>query len=370
MKIVIHAGNSWSRWSPHPCDFETQAGLGGSQLAASRIAHALALLDASYQVVLIGDFTEKAMQKEASLPNLAFKPIKDYQKEMQDESRAIDLLVVSRYPQFLRFGAHIRRVFFWCHDVEPMDSLPSSRKESGESKESRFAMLALSTWHKRHLESVFPKQTILQTSNGLEPSLFSAEPWPHKVQNRFIYSSALYRGLGTVLNCWPSIRARLPDATLHIYCDFASPLVVSRMNALGKELQQKAESLKREGVSCFGFVGQRQLQQAWYEADVWFYPTSFQETYCITALEAQASGALCVYAPVAALCDTVGERGIALLERNLVPTEKEYEQMATNVVCGALTAHRDALQAKILKARDWAMQQTWQAVAKQWLQLQ
>lgn len=370
MKIVLHAGLSWSLWSPHLSDLETQTGLGGSLVAAVRVAHALALHDPSNQVILFGDMTEQALKRPSGLPNLVFKPLSDYESAVAPSTSAtgtteeIDLLVVSRYAQFLRFGSHIKKVFYWCHDMDH-----NINTALLQPQDSKFAVLALSPWHKQRLVKTITSQRVLQTSNGIEPSLFADEPWSRKVPNRFIYSSAIYRGLDTVLNCWPTIRARLPDATLHIYSDFASPLVVSRMKALGQELKTRADALQSEGVSCFGFVGQRQLQQAWYEADVWFYPTSFEETYCITALEAQASGALCVYAPVAALCDTVGkERGLPLPERKFFASDKDYEQMAANAVCTVLeSSHKEALKEKRVKAREWALAQTWQAVAAQWL---
>ena len=53
-----------------------------------------------------------------------------------------------------------------------------------------------------------------------------------------------------------------------------------------------------------GRVNQQQLAEAMLGAGVWFYPTWFSETSCITAMEAQAAGLRIVCPPIAALAET------------------------------------------------------------------
>src|SRR6185369_7057219 len=59
------------------------------------------------------------------------------------------------------------------------------------------------------------------------------------------------------------------------------------------------------GVVMHGRVNQRELAEAMLGAGVWFYPTWFSETSCITAMEAQAAGLRCVCPRIAALAETV-----------------------------------------------------------------
>lgn len=365
--IVVHAGFSWTPWSPHADDVSTGTGLGGSQLAASRIAYALALFSSGCRdVALFGDFNAASLRRQPTTPNnnLHFHPLSAYDEYCA--THQIDLLVVSRYPQLLRSGANIGRAFLWCHDVVPMGDLPLLFPLK------TLTVLGLSNWHCAQLRDHFADRKaveIRKTSNGIQTELYKerGEPWERKVRNRFIYSSAIYRGLQTVLECWPLIRARLPDATLHVYADFASPLVVKQMPQLGALVLQKATSLREEGVVLRGCVGQRALRDAFYEAEIWFYPTEFEETYCITALEAQASGALCVYTPVAALEETVGDRGIRLPTRETCVKER-YLPEITRIVCDCATnVKEDKLVSLRANARRWAMQQDWKNVAMQWV---
>lgn len=368
MRIALHSGLSWSKWSPHPIDFENSAGLGGSQVAAARMAHALAV--AGHSVALFGDFSVKALSEPPEDPLLTLYPLDAYWKYVAGNQ--LDLLVVSRYGRFLHFGSNIRRVLLWCHDLSPMGGVEHLREKPN------FAVLGLSEWHLRHLRPLIPRPIpLVRCRNGIERSLYARDPWSHIVPHRFIYSSAVYRGLERVLECWPLIRARLPTATLHIYTDFHSPLVKRQMCALGNRLEKAAHRLADHGVTCHGFVGQRQLRDAWYEADMWFYPTTFQETYCITALEAQASGTLCCCTPVAALCETVGDgRGVELPLESAHDVDDDdqgeggaanaftYAELLVEIVCNALV-ERDTREQRE-HAREWALQQTWDDVVQQW----
>ena len=65
---------------------------------------------------------------------------------------------------------------------------------------------------------------------------------------------------------------------------------------------------KTPGIVLHGRVNQAELAEAMLSASVWFYPTWFSETSCITAMEAQAAGLICVCPPIAALAETTSVR--------------------------------------------------------------
>ena len=60
----------------------------------------------------------------------------------------------------------------------------------------------------------------------------------------------------------------------------------------------------------------------WSKAHVWFYPCIFEETCCLTAYEAAASNTLVVSNHLAALQESVGNRGIVT---NGNPVTKEWQ---------------------------------------------
>jgi glycosyltransferase involved in cell wall biosynthesis len=112
---------------------------------------------------------------------------------------------------------------------------------------------------------------------------------------------------------WPKIRERVPDAELHVFYGFEnwrkSATYDSGQLRLIEEVESKLKELEPLGVVLRGRVPQQDLAQEFLQAGAWLHPTWFTETSCITAMEAQASGLACVTSPIAALVETLGDRG-------------------------------------------------------------
>lgn len=356
--IVIHSGRAWAPWSPQPASLDNRSGLGGSQVAATRLAHALAAREDAAIVVLVGEFSDT----QSDTPKVRYEPLARYEDVLR-EFDTVHLLVVSRYVEYLpRVGTadakRCARIVFWCHDTEPIGTLDRRVQECHN-------VLCLSEWHATLVDRIARNHLVMRTNNGLAPHLYVDEPWPNKIAGRFVYSSAIYRGLDKLLDAWPHIRARCAHATLDVYADFDAPLVRQRMSELADRLRAQCNKLAVLGVRICGFVSQSELRRALYECDVWLYPTSFRETYCISALEAQASGALCVYAPLAALPETIDDRGIALNRADL-----EKSETLAAAVEPYVSASSDQLTEwpRRRRARAWALEQTWDVVAEQFSQ--
>jgi predicted O-methyltransferase YrrM len=76
------------------------------------------------------------------------------------------------------------------------------------------------------------------------------------------------------------------------------------------------------GVHYYGWVSKKELAEAWKTSQYWLYPCTFMETFCLTALEAAKSKTLAITNNLAALKNTVGNRGI-IIEGD--PTTKEWQ---------------------------------------------
>ena len=119
-----------------------------------------------------------------------------------------------------------------------------------------------------------------------------------------VYSSTPYRGLDILLMAWPLIRKEIPDARLNIF---------SSMDIYGGEpdpyhaLYEMGRAL--DGVVYHGAVSQTRLAVELSCSDVWAYPCTFEETSCVSAMEAMASGCLLVSTDLGALRETLGDYG-------------------------------------------------------------
>jgi predicted O-methyltransferase YrrM len=116
------------------------------------------------------------------------------------------------------------------------------------------------------------------------------------------------------------------------------------------------------GVTMRGWVSKEELATAWARTETWLYPCTFAETFCLTALEAAASGTLIVCPDLAALQNTVGDRGL------VVPGDAataEWQQKALTSLFGLAPEEKARL---IETNRVWASLLTWKGQANRFLE--
>jgi glycosyltransferase involved in cell wall biosynthesis len=137
--------------------------------------------------------------------------------------------------------------------------------------------------------------------------------------HRAVYSSSPDRGLLAAVLAWPKVREQVPDAELHVFYGWENQENTAKLNNDQAQLTQIAH-LKQQceattGVVLHGRVNQQELAREFMRSGVLFYPTWFSETSMITAQEAQAAGLFIVHTGIAALAETVADRGLLMNER-------------------------------------------------------
>lgn len=115
-----------------------------------------------------------------------------------------------------------------------------------------------------------------------------------------IYATVPDRGLEAVLDAFPKIRAVHPDAVLKIFSSYKA--YFSETEHGFERLYERAKSM--DGVEYSASISQSQLAEEMRQAMVYLYPTRTEETFCISAVEALASGMAVVAHDVGALRET------------------------------------------------------------------
>jgi len=192
-------------------------------------------------------------------------------------------------------------------------------------------IFCLTEWHVEHMSIAFPslKHLLVPFYYGVDVNKFNINTPINKIPYKFIYSSFPNRGLLQLLQMWPKIYKKEPRASLHIYSDVNGEWV---NNVAGEQMVQiKQLLLDFKGMNIFyhGWVNKQELSTAWLTSDIWFYPCTFMETFCLTALEAALSNTFAVCSNLAALQNTVGNRGI-LIDGD--PTSELWQDNAINVL--------------------------------------
>ena len=226
-------------------------------------------------------------------------------------SNVIEHCLISRQNEYIPLCIHsnVKNIYYTIHDLLPSNLIiplhPKLKK-----------IFCVSEWHSRFFLEHFPNCHEITTSllNGIDIETFESCK-EEKIPFRFIYSSFPNRGLLFLLKVWKEIKNKFPESSLDIYCDldqttFNGKWVNENFPEMMKEIQELLENLKDLDIINYGFVSKKELVKAWKKADIWFYPTHFLETCCITAIESAISKTLVVANIIGGLENTVGDRGI------------------------------------------------------------
>lgn len=161
--------------------------------------------------------------------------------------------------------------------------------------------LCLCKEHARYARRKYPELhnsgRLFISSNGILSDEIQAEiDGIERNPHRLMYASSPDRGLMLLLEQWFRIRERVPEAELHVFYGFHNMEKIVAANGPDDwraGYQRKLEGLlKQPGVVWHDRVGQRDLWKEWAKTSVFWYPTDFPETSCISIMEAQACGAI------------------------------------------------------------------------------
>lgn len=342
--VVIVTGYYFFPWCPN-----TEL-IRGSEIVPVMLGKELVKLN--YQVYIFAQCKDDSVDYTGIYGGVNFRDLSEYHDFIKNNH--INFLIVSRYTRLLTYYPNIDNVYLWLHDPLPMDDKLSIN-------ENKFkGVLCLCQSHKEIFcnKFNFPKDLVYITSNAIDPERFNGHV--KKQKYRFIYSSNPVRGLKYLIKVFPRIQQKYPQSQLHIYCSFDYKLYGSTFwNELDIVKQLVDDN---PFVINHGCVNQYVLAQEFMKSHVWFHPTDYYETYCITALEAQMARTLCITTNLGALSEVVSDRGI-LIEGS--PTTDQYMDTALSKLFEVLD-NPQMENTYLEKGYQWAITKSFKNLAQQW----
>lgn len=349
--VVIHMGN----YNKKPIIYNEKENnihsvASGSEIMAINLARELSK---TRKVIVFGNIVES---KDSSVNNLSFYNYNKFTDYMNNNYT--DVLIVSRSTNNLYYK-NVNKVYLWLHDIVPDGNV-------FHTHETKFkGVICLTEWHKQYFcdQYKFPPEKTFIIGNAIDMDRFSLitqkdqkdqkdqsnqKDQTHtiiKTPLKFIYSSCPTRGLDNLVKVMTNLKKEY-DVSLSIFCD--ESLISS--NTL-KEIKSNSFITLNKRVS------QERLSKEYLSSDIWLYPTDFKETFCITALEAQAAKVLCICRNLAGLKDTV-KNGV-LFETN----DEMYKKIKL------LVNNPKLKQIIVNKQYEWAKQQTIENKTIEWIKL-
>jgi len=180
---------------------------------------------------------------------------------------------------------------------------------------------------------------------------------------KMFWGSSYDRGMFHLLKLWPQVKEKIPGATLDICYGFNLFLKSYANNPyMMKWHDEMVELMKQDGITEHGRVSKDKLDEISGSCDVWAYYCTFDETNCITAINAQKLGLVPITMKRAGLMDTVYS-GILLDEDGDEPgtREKYLEQLVFAY------ENPEWLEKEKEKAKSRVDKFYWENIAKQWM---
>jgi len=339
MHIVIYASGI-----PFNGNTVHERSLGGSESAAYYVAKELAAR--GNEVVL---FTEDEQGGEWDGVKYVFAGEKSDQNPLGAnwhfycENTPHDINIVQRHP--LGFIKPLRSNvnLFWAHDI----ALKRNADPILASLWQIDAFMPVSNWFKDQIADAWGvnPEVIKPITNGVDYEAFDKFGLKDNAQAEHInvrgtvidakpvtlmYSSRPERGLEHLVR-EGGIMERLATLAPHIelkVCGYEHP--VAQLEGFYKHLRERIDLLPN--CEHIGALTKDELYQFMCEeADVWCYPTEFEEVSCITAMEAMAAGLTIMTTDVAALKETIGgyQNLIMFDAKEGVPEDKFVERLAS-----------------------------------------
>jgi GR25 family glycosyltransferase involved in LPS biosynthesis len=337
-KILFYTGYSPFEWNH---TFSLTNALGGSETAVISLSKNF---PKNYKIYIAGNV------KEETVDNVEYVNLHNLKNLIN--TTAFHTIIVSRYLNFYEFYKNFSsyQTFIWGHDVIlfPFDTNLSVENILTKWSSKINGCVCQTEWHQNLFLSLYPelKDKTHIINNGINVELFISKS--KKINNRFLYTSCSERGLERLLELWPSISENIPDSEL-----FISSYNLFPSNE--QEIKLKAIIDSYPNVKHLGKLNKPELYDLMSTAEYWLYPTSFNETSCITSMEMLISEVICIYYPVAGLVNTLGDYGI--------PVERDSE---IDTIMNLTNKRKNEIR-KL--GKEYALSCSWENRADKWCKL-
>ena len=190
----------------------------------------------------------------------------------------------------------------WIHDLAGDPEVQHLKdKENWDNYER---IVFVSHWQQQQFKTYlgFPFEKGVVIQNAIDPIPSHEKPKDGKIN--VCYFSTPHRGMELLLNAWEFLRDKLgagKNAELNIYSSFKL-YDRGHLDEQFRHIYKRAEGM--DGVNYHGTVSNDEIRKMLETQHIMAYPSIYEETSCITLIEACSAGCLCVVPNLGAIPET------------------------------------------------------------------
>ena len=273
------------------------------------------------------------------------------------ENTTCDVLIIQRHPFAFNFPFASKVNLWWIHDL----ALIRNKQMVGSQMWNVDGVLTVSEWHKDQVCEVYGinPDVVFPITNGVDLRLFDGEVKDNifgiakaRLQSgsddnggklltriKLLYSSRPERGLENLVK-EGGIMEELyeKDKNFHLYvCGYDN--VTDHMRSHYNFLFDRCDRLPN--VTNLGALTKQELADVMRQCDLHVYPSTFEETSCITAMECMAAGLPMIASEVGVMFETTIDAGaylISLKDKDSDIDPKQFIKAIKKVTSGKYKA--------------------------------
>ena len=192
---------------------------------------------------------------------------------------------------------HVR--LYWMQDLADD---PESEHLANDGWKNFSKLIFVSNWQMRAYMQKYniPWSKCIVFHNCTDPIDFGMEQ-KNRETIRLIYHTTPHRGLQILVPVFKKLREEFKDITLDVYSSF-------KIYGWGErdEVFQTLfdECRNTEGINYHGSVPNSEIRETLKNMHIYAYPSIWEETSCISLMEAMSAGLICVHPNYGALAET------------------------------------------------------------------
>jgi glycosyltransferase involved in cell wall biosynthesis len=199
-----------------------------------------------------------------------------------------------------------RKKILWLHDL-PGD--PESQKLQDEEYRKQFdALVFVSHWQKQQYVNFLgvPHSAGIVLQNAIEPIPDHKKSYRKNGKINLIYHTTPHRGLEILIPVFQKLQEQVfKQEKMKVHLDVYSSFNIYGWPQRDEEFKELFKVIKDDpNMTYHGFKPQEEVRKALKKAHVFAYPSIWQETSCLSLIEAMSAGCLCVHSSLAALPET------------------------------------------------------------------
>ena len=194
----------------------------------------------------------------------------------------------------------------WVHNSYDQPNLyPWFKNKLNHRKYDWYVFNSHWTYEKYRLMFDIPTDISVVIKNGFDDDLIVKSEFKPKEKLKLIYTSTPWRGLDVLLKAMEQIKTDKVELDIYSSTQIYGDAFKKVNDDQFIKLYDKAKSLKY--VNYKGYIDHKELMKVLHTYDCYVHPSTFEETFCLAAMESLAAGLVTMTTDLGALYETCAE---------------------------------------------------------------